>query len=679
MSFAHPHTSRDISSDSNSGSQAKGDSSEQFDKENEDLHNALATSRAENDLLNEVISTIGSTLNLDEVLKHLVDILVRAISCHAAFIYLYNKEKERLVLASTSEQYQHLVGKLEMALGEGIAGWVALTLKPVILKDDAMEDPRFRYFPELEEEKFQSTMTVPILGKNRHLIGVITMHTVAPYEFTGQHQAFVSNTATLAASAIENAQLYENTQHKLSILTSLSVLSQTISSGLYLDEMLRSLTTLTVQIMEVDLCVIMLVDQTRGRLTVRASSPNLNDRALSFQPIDVDRNVWEKLREINEVAFPKDRSRDQFPEITTHTLERLNPLKDSQYKALLSAPLIAGTDHLGLINCYSSQTRRYTSEDHTLLSTIANQAAIAIKNSQLLDLLAQKNIVKGFFDDLMYGEYDNEDSLRQRANFLGCDLSKVHAVAMIEFSPLESEKEEKGSNTSTGQQVLAQSTQSSPAEDERLAAHKRISGLLRRRIQDNYPGSLVYEQENLLTCILCLSKDPTATRLKTWLRELVRQMRSEQNIQLAIGIGNPCQAISDYRRGFAEVSEALQMGQNLNRDGGVTHFNDLGVYRYLYKIARMDDLRDMYQDQVARIANYDHRKGTDLLDTLETYLECAGNLTKTSSRLFVHRNTLIQRLDRLQSLCDIDLQERGNWLTLQVAIKVYKLRSNGAQ
>jgi len=118
------------------------------------------------------------------------------------------------------------------------------------------------------------------------------------------------------------------------------------------------------------------------------------------------------------------------------------------------------------------------------------------------------------------------------------------------------------------------------------------------------------------------------------------------------------------------------MGQHLNREGGVTHFNDLGVYRYLYKIARMDDLRDMYQDQVGRIANYDRRKGTDLLDTLEIYLECAGNLTKTSNRLFVHRNTLIQRLERLQSLCEIDVQERANWLTLQVAIKVYKLRSS---
>jgi DNA-binding PucR family transcriptional regulator len=162
-------------------------------------------------------------------------------------------------------------------------------------------------------------------------------------------------------------------------------------------------------------------------------------------------------------------------------------------------------------------------------------------------------------------------------------------------------------------------------------------------------------------------------------------MRNEYDVYLSVGIGNTCQHISDYRRGFAEANEALQMGQNLHdnkaheakRHPIVTHFNDLGVYRYLYKIAHMDDLRDVYQDQIAHIDSYDRRKNTDLLDTLETYLECAGNLTKTSERLFVHRNTLIQRLERLQSLCDIDLQERANWLTLQVAIKVYKLRNSG--
>ena len=299
--------------------------------------------------------------------------------------------------------------------------------------------------------------------------------------------------------------------------------------------------------------------------------------------------------------------------------------------------------------------------------------------------MAQKNLVKGFFDDLMQGTSDSEDSLRQRASFLGCDLTRSHAVVVIEIMHVESRRsdgkasafsEEKKGQESVLDDGYAQGTQVQ-------AMYKRVAGVFRRRMQDTYIGSLLYEHENLLTCIVSLSKDPTGTRLKTWLYELARQMHNEYGVQLSIGIGNACQNTSDYKRGFAEANEAIQMGQNLQKDEGgetltsplVTHFNDLGVYRYLYKIARMDDLRDVYQDQIALIDSYDHRKNTDLLDTLEVYLECAGNLTKTSERLFVHRNTLIQRLDRLQSLCEVELQERSNWLTLQIAIKVYKLRS----
>jgi GAF domain-containing protein len=675
-------------------------SPQQLLEKNAELHTALEIRTQENALLNEMISTVGSTLRLDEVLHHLVDIVVRATSCDVAFIYIFDKEKERLVLAGASEQHKQLVGKISMNMGEGIAGWVAQHRVPVYLKDGAMNDPRFCYFPELEEEKFQSILTVPIASKDRNLIGVITLQAITPHEFAEQHQRFISTTAALVAGAIENAQLYENTQRKLSILTSLSVLSQTISSGLYLDDMLRSLATLTAQIMESDLCVIMLVDQGRERdadvarqpkrLVVRATSPNIGDRA-GLLPGEVDRSTLENLHDLGEMSNNGMKA-SHGPQ--SDDLERLNALKGTQYKTLISAPLVAGTEQLGLINCYSSKARRYTPEDQTLVTTIANQAAIAIKNSHLVNQLAQKNLVKGFFDDLMHGTSESDESLRQRASFLGCDLTRVHAVVVIEISYVDEHSNAKNSGPATGiagnraattraAESASAAKEASYSPDSSLqATYRRLGSVVRRRVQDSYPGSILSEHENIMTCIISLSKDPVGSRLKTSLAELARQMHTEYNVRLSVGIGNACQTISDYRRGYAEATEALQMGQNLNRDVPgeprlkpiVTHFNDLGVYRYLYKIAHMDDLRDVYQDQIARIDSYDRRKNTDLLDTLETYLECAGNLTKTSERLYVHRNTLIQRLERLQSLCEIDLQERSNWLTLQVAIKVYKLR-----
>ncbi|WP_052889521.1 GAF domain-containing protein [Thermogemmatispora carboxidivorans] len=665
---------------------------EELRRENSRLREVLATKSQEYALLNEIIAAVGSTLKLDEILHRLVAAIVRAVSCHAAFLYLYDTEHERLVLASASEPYARFAGKIELALGQGIAGWVATTLEPVILKEQARSDPRFYVVPELDREEFQSVMTVPIVSRERQLIGVLSMNTAAPATFNEEQQRFVCNTAALAAGAIENARLYEHTRRKLNILTSLSVLSQTISSSLYLDEMLRSLAALTAQIMEADLCVIMLVDQARGRLTVRAVASGLTEREHSLlQSQEAERPALEALHEPVSNASPGASTGGPSPastgpldnavslqsgEYQALTFEGFNPLKDGQHRTLLSAPLVSGTEHLGLINCYFRKARRPSPEDQALLSTIANQAAIAIKNSQLVDLLTQKNLVKAFFDELLGGAYESEEALKQRAKLLGCDLERPHVVVLFELLPAED---------SIG---IGAGLYRTLSEEERQTAYKRACGLIRRRLQEVYPGSLLYEQERTLTCLVRLTQEgePAAphtampgpasnARLKSWLRELVHQLHQDQTLHVAAGIGNPCQQLADYRRSAAEAREALQMGRSLNGDG-VTHFNDLGIYRYLYKIARMDDLRDSYQDQIARIAHYDRRKGTDLLSTLETYLECAGNLTKTSSRLFVHRNTLIQRLERLQSLCEIDLQDRSNWLSLQVAIKVYKLRNN---
>src|SRR6266446_5865284 len=85
---------------------------EQLRRENAELYAALEARTQENILLNEVISTVGSTLKLDEVLGHLVDTIVRAISCHAVFFYLYEKDKERLTLASSYKQDEILVSPI---------------------------------------------------------------------------------------------------------------------------------------------------------------------------------------------------------------------------------------------------------------------------------------------------------------------------------------------------------------------------------------------------------------------------------------------------------------------------------------------------------------------------------------------------------------------------------------
>ncbi len=439
----------------------------------------------------------------------------------------------------------------------------------------------------------------------------------------------------------------------------LRLLINTLALPLPLDEMLGSLATMTLQALRLELCVIMLKDEARNCLNMCTCSPDLSDKGVIVQPVHLDATLWESLCAAT--------LRGQLPSLHERDLEILNPLKNVQYKTLFPVPLFVGTECIGLLNCYSRQVRQPSHDDQLMLHAIAGQAALAIKHRRCVeeDVQAQKALVKAFVEDLFAGKPDLNGSLLQRASFLSYDLTRPHVIALIELSEVEEPHA-----------VLEQRCVQRLPREELLVRHDAVIGHVKQCIDKSYPGSLVAERENILVCLLNTEARPDLAidQLNTWLDLLVRQMQDEHHIRISAGVGNPCHAVSDYPRGYAEANEALRLGRFLDDECHCTSFNDLGAYRYIYQFAHTDTLRDQYQNQIASIVEYDRRKKTNLLDTLEIYLECGGNIAKTASLLEVHRNTLLQRLDRLQKLCALDLEQMQNRLPLLIALKVHRLR-----
>src|SRR5688500_19221792 len=101
---------------------------------------APAAHRSESRVLYQIISTVGSSLDLEEVLGAVVRLLSDASAVHACFVYLVEDDGERLVLAAASDPYTQLVGEVALEHGEGIA-WLAAEQKEPALTQDAMADP----------------------------------------------------------------------------------------------------------------------------------------------------------------------------------------------------------------------------------------------------------------------------------------------------------------------------------------------------------------------------------------------------------------------------------------------------------------------------------------------------------------------------------------------------------
>ena len=168
-------------------------------------------------ILYEIVSTVGSSLDLDEVMGAVVRLLSDASAVHACFVYLI--EDDRLVLRAASEPYTDLVG--EITLEKGIARWAVEHGEPAFTQN-AIDDPRNEFVSELEEEKFQSLLSVPISGRDA-VIGAISMHTEAPREFTAEEVELLTSTASLVGGAIENARLYEETRQRVGELEHLTL------------------------------------------------------------------------------------------------------------------------------------------------------------------------------------------------------------------------------------------------------------------------------------------------------------------------------------------------------------------------------------------------------------------------------------------------------------------------
>jgi DNA-binding PucR family transcriptional regulator len=105
----------------------------------------------------------------------------------------------------------------------------------------------------------------------------------------------------------------------------------------------------------------------------------------------------------------------------------------------------------------------------------------------------------------------------------------------------------------------------------------------------------------------------------------------------------------------------------------VMTYDELGPYKYLLRMSLDGDVRDSYRDAINRLAAYDAERSASLLLTLEEFLHRRGNVSATSEALYVHPNTLRQRLRRISELSGIDLR-KDDWLMVEIAVKLVRLK-----
>jgi two-component system NarL family sensor kinase len=142
------------------------------------------------------------------MLRGVTQLVTETTDTDVCFVHLLDSGGGRLRLCGATPPFDSLVGKIELAAGEGVSGWVATHGEPVVIVDDKTADSRYRYIPDLHGEDFTSMVSVPVVTPLGQLIGVLNVHTRTRREFAPSDVHLLRSVAGLVAGAIENARLH---------------------------------------------------------------------------------------------------------------------------------------------------------------------------------------------------------------------------------------------------------------------------------------------------------------------------------------------------------------------------------------------------------------------------------------------------------------------------------------
>ncbi len=156
------------------------------------------------DFLHEISSRIAAADPLHVVLNRIVEFVSTVIPCDSCFIYIL--ENDKLILRASRNPHADIVDSLDVALGQGITGWVAQHREPVVIAENASDDPRFIPFKNVLEDSFEAILSIPILCATR-VVGVINLQHRLSYRHSEVEVRLLAMIGFLVGAEIERARL----------------------------------------------------------------------------------------------------------------------------------------------------------------------------------------------------------------------------------------------------------------------------------------------------------------------------------------------------------------------------------------------------------------------------------------------------------------------------------------
>lgn len=323
------------------------------------------------DFMLEIAAVTQETLDLDQLLANVAEIIQRVLPYDLFAILLYNERRRDLRIRYAVGHREELVKNLAVALGEGVTGAAALRREPVLV-GDVRNDPRYLR----SVDAVRTELAVPMTARNR-LVGVLDLESTRVDAYSEYDRALLRLIAGRVAIAIDNARLFARAERQNRTLKTLAHISQEFSSILDLNELLSKIASTMRALINYDAFSILAVDQEARAL--RHLFSIRYDQRVNTDNIPLGKGITGAAALSRGAVRVHDTEKDPRY-IASH----------SDIRSEVAVPLIAQDRVVGVMDLESDRVGFFTDDHLRLLSLLAPQVASSVENARLYQELAMR-------------------------------------------------------------------------------------------------------------------------------------------------------------------------------------------------------------------------------------------------------------------------------------------------
>src|SRR5699024_1404459 len=189
-------------------------------------------------------------------------------------------------------------------------------------------------------------------------------------------------------------------------------------------------------------------------------------------------------------------------------------------------------------------------------------------------------------------------------------------------------------------------------------------------INANMQGTLFTKEKYFVMLLQFPAYSETKVdKITTFIKNAQTNIQEQGNLSVSFGASNPIQSLTDIPIAYQEANEAITNGYDMNLTGFINFYKTKEIEELLSTIPEKD-LKALYENTLKSLAYPKTKEDIELVKTVETYLDCQCEISETARKLYIHRNTVKYRIEKMQELLEMNFRDPADSLRLRVALMI---------